>query len=443
MRSLAINGGTEVFVVNGDVGSNANMTYSGSGSMLHLDSGYRMDYYDDTGNPPLWGGRPATHIFAVVPDPAYPVPTRGLTPPAGGVDATGCDVIAASILANPNYAPSVPVAAGVPDMAESPVIARACTAVNSGNNGTLAILKPGLYFFDGGLDAQGSVIGGYTPGSEGVALVFPESQGTMFKNRSGGGGSSLTQVVSLNAGTRYLNSAGQEATPARDYSGALVQTNTTPSKMMTVIVPPDPRCPVVDPFPASCSNMVENQNKAIDLSGGSGLYLAGVQYAPSDNITVAGNTTTGGYIGQIWAWTIVYTGGSDDQPGRVAERRARGLFGSMPPALHRGRPACHEDRELGPFWLAGVVGLPDSIRGPAIEDWRWSTATKADAGGPSDRAPYANDEAPRRARAAAADHRVPRLAPFRAMQPGNVSRESEKRSAEHPLMSAPSARGNP
>ena len=80
---------------------------------------------------------------------------------------------------------------------------------------------------------------------------------------------------------------------------------------MTLIVPPDTRCPVAYPFPASCSNVVENQNKAIDLSGGSGLYLAGVQYAPSDNITVAGNTVTGEYVGQVWAWTAVYTGGSE------------------------------------------------------------------------------------------------------------------------------------
>ena len=79
---------------------------------------------------------------------------------------------------------------------------------------------------------------------------------------------------------------------------------------MTVIVPPDTRCPVSYPLVASCSNAVENQNKAIDLSGGSALYLAGVQYAPTDAVTVAGNTATGGYVGQIWAWTLKYTGNS-------------------------------------------------------------------------------------------------------------------------------------
>jgi hypothetical protein len=59
---------------------------------------------------------------------------------------------------------------------------------------------------------------------------------------------------------------------------------------------------------ARCSNTEENQNKAIDLSGGSSVYLAGVQYAPSDAVTVAGNSTGVGYVGQIWAWTLKYTG---------------------------------------------------------------------------------------------------------------------------------------
>ena len=317
VRSLAINGGTPVVVVSGDVGSNANMVYSGyaSGSKLWLDSGYEMDYYDPF-NAPLWDGPDpeATKIYSLVPDPAYPIPSRGSSPPVGSTDASGCASVANAVYGNPNYAPSVPVLAGPPvrpDMTKitcyTPGVYGAGVNVN---NGTLAILEPGLYFFDGGLNAQGSVIGGYQPGMPGVALVFPESAGTVFKNRTGGGSSSLTQIVALNAGSKYLNPSGLEATAAHDYSGALVQTNQATPTLMTVIVPPDSRCPVVYPFPASCSNLVENNNKSIDLSGGSGLYLAGVQYAPSDNITVAGNTTTGGYVGQLWAWTIVYTGGS-------------------------------------------------------------------------------------------------------------------------------------
>jgi Flp pilus assembly protein TadG len=313
VRDIAINGGTRVIVSTGDVGTNANMVYSGSGSIMVLDPGYRM-YYFDTANPPLWGSNPTgTHVTTLIADPRYPIPSR-TGGPVGSLDTTGCAAIAAAIYANPNYAPSVPVAGGVPDMTKvqcyNPGIYSSGVNVN---NGTLAIFEPGLYFFDGGLDAQGSVIGGYTPSAPGVAFVFRESAGTQFKNRTsgGGGGTGLVQLVALNAGSRYQNTGGAEATAAIDYAGGRVQTNTTRPILMTVIVPPDPNCPVVYPAPATCTNVVENNNKSIDLSGGSGVYLAGVQYGPSDNMSIAGNTTTGGYVGQVWSWTLVYTGGSN------------------------------------------------------------------------------------------------------------------------------------
>ena len=317
VRSLRVDGGTKVNVITGDVGTNANMTYAGTNSELILDSGYRLDYYDPY-NSPLWypAGPTGTPIYPrLIPDPGYPVPPRGASPPVGGVDAAGCAARASAVYSNANYASSVPVNPGPPITPDMAKIACYTAGVYSSSvtvsNGTLAILEPGLYFFDGGLNAQGSVIGGYDPNHEGVALVFPESSGTMFKNWTSGGSSSLTQIVALNAGDRYLNPSGDEAAAALDYSGNPVQTNTSDPVLMTVIVPPDVRCPVTDPFPAiTCTNTVENHNTSIDLSGGSGLYLAGVQYAPSDNVSVAGNTTTGGYVGQIWAWTIHYTGGS-------------------------------------------------------------------------------------------------------------------------------------
>jgi Flp pilus assembly protein TadG len=312
VRDIAINGGTQVIVSTGDVGTNANMDYAGVNSILTLDSGYNM-YYFDPNNGPIWGSSPpGTKILSLILDPGYPVPSR-TGAPVGSVDSAGCPAIALAVQSNPQYAPSVPMAGALPDMTKITCYTKGVYNTGTGvtvNNGTLAIFEPGLYFFDRGLNAQGSVIGGYTPSSEGVAFVFPETQGTMFKNRTSGGGGALTQVVALNAGTRYLNTGGREATAAHDYSGGFVQTNTSPAKVMTVIVPPDTNCPVIYPVVATCSNSEENNNISIDLSGGSGLYLAGVQYAPTDNISVAGNTATGGYVGQVWAWTLVYTGGS-------------------------------------------------------------------------------------------------------------------------------------
>lgn len=312
IRDIEVGSNAQVVVTTGDVGTNANMVYGGSSSMLTLDSGYGMFYFDPA-NPPWWGSSPVgTKLFSTIADPVYPVPVKGATPPVGAVDTVGCSAIAQSILANTNYAPSVPVTGALlPDMTKITCYTKGVYAAEiRADNGKLAIFEPGLYFLDGGLDAQGSVIGGYAPGTEGVAFVFRESQGTQFKNRTSGGTSTLTQVVALNAGTRFGSPGGTEATAAHDYFGGLVQTNTSPARVMTIIVPPDIRCPVSYPLVASCTNAVENQNKAIDLSGGSALYLGGVQYAPTDAVTVAGNTATGGYVGQIWAWTLKYTGNS-------------------------------------------------------------------------------------------------------------------------------------
>lgn len=308
VRDLAINGGTVVNVDNGDVGTNANMTYSGSGSILTLDSGYEMYFYDPA-NPALWGASPpGTRLTALIPDPGYPVPSRGGAP-TGAEDTTNCAAIAATIFANPNYAPSVPLDLGAPDMTKIHCYTKGIYPAGLDvPNGELAILEPGLYFFDNELTGQGSLIGGYTPASEGVALVFRQGEGTEFKLRTGGT-VSLEGLVALNAGSKLGNSSGLEATAARDYAGGFVQTNTTPPKLMTLIVPPDPSCPVTLPFPSSCSNLVENQNKAIDLAA-SNLYIAGVQYGPSDNMTFTGDTGADGYIGQVWSWTLVYTGGS-------------------------------------------------------------------------------------------------------------------------------------
>ena len=323
VRDIEVAGGSTVEVGNGDVGTNANMVYSGTNSKLRLETGYSL-YYFDPYNAPLWSSPPnppGVKVSALVLDPNYPIPSRS-GGSAGGLDMTGCADEAAFLFANIQYRPSVPVtAANEPDMSKIQCYGPGIYSSDPGvSNGNLAILKPGLYFFDGGLQPQGSVIGGYRPGVSGVALVFRPSAGTQFKARTGGGSSSLKQVVALNAGSKFLDPGGQEATAARDYAGRPVQTNTTSPTLMTVIVPPDPACPVQFPMATTCTNNRENNNKAIDLSGGTRLYLAGVQYAPSDNMSIAGNSETGGYIGQVWGWTVVYTGGSTiNQQGSASQ----------------------------------------------------------------------------------------------------------------------------
>jgi len=89
-------------------------------------------------------------------------------------------------------------------------------------------------------------------------------------------------------------------------NGVPVQTNTTPPMLISVIVPGDPACPVVVPAP-SCTDQTI---KWTGSGSATVTAVAGVVYAPSDNSKVAGNSDPKGYVGQLVAWTITYSGGS-------------------------------------------------------------------------------------------------------------------------------------
>ena len=308
-KNIRVEGGTVVNVTGGDVGSNANMEYNGSGSILTVEPGYKVDYYDPYRGP-MWGSPaspPGTKITTMIPDPNYPIPSRGATPPAGGTEPPAvCDPIADALWADPGYRPFVPAngPGTAPDYADidcyRPGVYGGTLSIS---NGDLGILTPGLYFLDRGADIQGGLIGGYTGGSTGVAIVVPQTQ--LFRLRTGG---SEPRSVMLNGGSKIGNPAtGLEATAARDFAGNPIHTGGSTPVPLTLIVPKDPNCNVVLPYPVSCD---DNHNDTIDLAGGSALYLAGVQYAPSDNVTVAGGSSGVGYVGQIIAWTVKYTGGS-------------------------------------------------------------------------------------------------------------------------------------
>ena len=92
-------------------------------------------------------------------------------------------------------------------------------------NGEVTILLPGLYYFERGLTAQGTIIGGYEADQEGVALVFPQTE--EFNVNVGGGGTFPT-AISLNAGSKLNNPSGQEANAALDGIGNPIVTNTDP-----------------------------------------------------------------------------------------------------------------------------------------------------------------------------------------------------------------------
>ena len=99
-------------------------------------------------------------------------------------------------------------------------------------------------------------------------------------------------------------------------------TNTTPAIKMSLMVTRDAGCPVATPYPTSTCD--DTHNDTISVQGNSALYLAGVQFMPSDNAVIQSSAATG-YVGQIWAWTLKYDGGvlltqeglAAEGPGRI------------------------------------------------------------------------------------------------------------------------------
>jgi hypothetical protein len=189
------------------------------------------------------------------------------------------------------------------------------------STGNVGLLKPGAYYLKGGLNVGGSVVGGYAPGAPGVALMFDECNNKCTFNGNN------AFVIAINAGTRFppTFSGGTKANPAIDWSGLPVVTSgpdsPSPAVLISVMVRKDPRCsvPTAPPWtePTACD---ANKNTTTNIAGNGGLVLEGVQYMPSDNVQITGNSTSNGRIGQIIAWTLKYSGGTHiNQEGSANE----------------------------------------------------------------------------------------------------------------------------
>jgi hypothetical protein len=293
---ILINGtNSAVVAINGDIGMNTGATLNGHSASVSVVDGYYIRYYGattDTSTPP--GPAAYKQLRALIPDPNYPLPARGVV--AGAIDTSPyCTTQISMAEANGYPTPKVPYTCYTPGNYTS-------SSFPTISNGSAVLLEPGLYFFDGGILNQGILIGGYTPNAAGVALVIPQSQ--VFKSDGGGGRSA--NILALNRGTAYdLRVGGQEATAA--LAGLIpVQTNTTPPITMSVIVPRDPPCVVIVPAPnCSASTIVWTGSGNATVTS-----VAGVVYGPSDNSKVSGNSDPKGYLGQLTSWTITYSGGS-------------------------------------------------------------------------------------------------------------------------------------
>jgi hypothetical protein len=358
---------TQVFVSTGDVATNSNMDYNGLNAQLHLDAGFNMLFADWTGGQ-LWPSPPVgTKIFTYITDPNYTYPamsgTRGFASCSPG-PATNCAPTFTdareSVCGAPN--PLLPCTTPAADpagcgaevtylrtsvytfMATQDPTRIYCYKPGiydpSSNpkqlivaNGDVVILMPGAYYFKspyGGLDVSGRLIGGYRPGSEGVALMFDEcnNQCTFTGNNA--------VTIALNVGTKFPpGTSGASATAAHDWNDQAVQTSgpssPTPPILMTLLVKKDPKCAVPaypNREPALCN---ASDNTTIFVAGGGSLAVEGVQYGPTDNMEIKGGSTGVGQVGQIWAWTLKYTGST-----KVNQQGA----GSLGPGVLRLDSAC-------------------------------------------------------------------------------------------------------
>jgi hypothetical protein len=344
--------GTIVNVHSGDVGSNANMDYSGTGAVMNIDSGYGM-YYFDPYNAPQWYTSPpfppaqiVQQIPQLITDPGYRYPamsgartaptfddarpstcTTGLVgtnqacsradldatcmTEASKIDPSRYTFMTAQLL-NPDkiycYNPGIYLSGSG--------AANAQIAVGTGD---LGILKPGAYYTKSGVDVSGRLVGGYEPDLPGVAIMLDETGPGNCSSCVFSGNNALT--LALNAGTKFpRGTPGLAATAAVDWDNQLVETSgpssPTPHILMTLLVRKDTNgtggtqacvVPTTGPFiePSGCQ---DSKNQTINIAGGGQLDIEGVQYMPTDNVAISGSSDGNGTVGEIISWTLTYSG---------------------------------------------------------------------------------------------------------------------------------------
>jgi len=341
VKDIKLDGGTHVTISTGDVATNADMDYTGSGTWLHVDDGFGMYFADPLGGPGWIPPPTATRMYDYVSDPNYTYPAMSGTL---GTAPTFLDASKSLCLG-----PSASSPCTRADLDKDPLDPSSCgqqlaylrTSVYTfmatwleGNvycykpgtysptsnskiltvdGGDVVLLMPGAYYFTGaygGLQIQnhGRLLGGYRPGSPGVALMFDECNNQCVFNGT------AADTIALNVGNKYPPDppviGGVSATAAHDWNDQPVQTNGPTPILMTLLVKKDPTC-FVPAFPlqepAACD---ADKNKTLNLSGGGNLDIEGVQYAPTDNIEIHGGSAGVGQAGQLWVWTIFYSGGT-------------------------------------------------------------------------------------------------------------------------------------
>ncbi len=322
---IVVKGGSKVVIGGADAATNTNLLCSGlaAGSELRLDPGFSLfhwDPYEAWFGPPGQCANPPTgeQLTSPVPDPDYPIPNAardGVSIGCPTTTTTVCSYTAANLSDAQLSAAdcATEIATNVPPQYNVTPPNTKCykpgiytKKLRDSQNTDISLLTPGVYFFNAGVDISGSLIGGYArAGVPGVALVLPACPALNCPDFAGNN----AVLVALNFGSAYLNPSGTQATAA-DWDRGSVETTTDPPHLMTILVEPDQNCLAPDfPF-TEPANSCSNRQPQIKLPGGGHLWVAGVQYAPTDNTTVTGSSPQQGVLGQIVSWTITFDGNS-------------------------------------------------------------------------------------------------------------------------------------
>lgn len=339
-KDLVVDGNnTALNVTKGDVGTNTSATTTNQG-LLALASGYYVYHHDDITNAacglnmnPTWSvdvngdPQPWPDPVALITDPGYPYakfPTSGTLTPAPtftGDSDPNAQVACTSSPGFPTDSATVnfltPASGGTLICYKPGIYSGSFTVSNK----DIAYLMPGAYWFQGGVTVNGTLAGGLVNSAPGVVLVFPESGSSkqFLANNN-------NSVVTLNTGSRSCGADSCRATAATDFAGSLVQTDTTPAYPITVEVLRDGNCFVgATPSFTGCASDL-NGNKTVKLTAGQLVQIAGVVYGPSDNMQITGGSQQQGMLGQLYSWTVTYTGGStltQDYPGGAANEVLR------------------------------------------------------------------------------------------------------------------------
>lgn len=338
---IGLDGTNTKLTVLGDMGTNTNMELTNGASVVLSDPGSFVDRYDAYKR---WVGPPPDRqISAPVPDPGYTIPAR---PPStmtslfynpatqGHMSAAGCTTQVGRIPSNYGVN-AADIAAGTL-VCLKPGVYSDVIGGSAYSQVTTYVLTPGVFFFDKGFmpGNHTRVIGGYEAGAPGVALVFPAActPACTFAGNS-------LDLLALNAGVAYPSGNGAAATAAQNWDGTLVETTGRLHIPMTLIVQKNSACYVASTDPCDVN---PSQWRQLNLPGGGSIFVFGVQYAPTDNVLISGGSGSNGYLGQIWAWTVKYTGGSninlvgaqDPEPGvlRIATPCSPGAACTNPEA---------------------------------------------------------------------------------------------------------------